>query len=556
VGLSGLLLWAKDWPCHRALASSMLTKRPQGLHDTLTDQSSVPDILALTPGTNFAGRFVVERLLGVGGMGVVFAARHLELDEIVAVKVMLPEIAANADTAARFQREARACVRIKSDHVARVLDVSRLEDGTPYMVMEYLEGSNIEEHLRRQGPFDVESAVGCVIQACDAIAAAHAVGIVHRDIKPQNLFRALQGDGSYRIKVLDFGISKVSSRLAETEEKLTKTSCAMGSPVYMAPEQMESAKDVDTRADIWGLGCVLFELLVGRPPFRADTMPELCAAVLKHPAPAPSSLRSDLPAQLDQIVLRCLEKSPSARFVSVGELAQALLPFAPLESDVVARIGRRRSTMPPAAAAAQHESVAPPPETPVNVSARPATGAAVGNTSPNATLPAASHEPAELGVEHHTQTNFGQKTTGATTKRSRLAIWLGLPAVMLVGILAASAWLRTGPGAKRLAQPDAAVVSVGNPLHGQPTPQATTAPDLGLAPPSASVEIVPLANFAEQSASAHPKLHPETRRAPSPAPTEALSRPKRPTTSNPTASSSVQNSGQTARPPSLTIELK
>jgi serine/threonine-protein kinase len=300
-----------------------------------------------TPGSQFARRFVVERVLGQGGMGIVFAARHLELDELVAIKVMLPEVAANAEAAARFQREARASVRIKSDHIVRVLDVSRLDDGTPYMVMEYLEGENLDEHLRRHGPLNLETAARYLIEACDAIAAAHSIGIVHRDLKPQNLFLAKQGDETNRIKVLDFGISKVSEKLSQCEATLTHTSSLMGSPLYMSPEQMQSAKTVDHRTDIWALGCVLFELLTKGPPFNAATIPELCAAVLTQPSPSARTLRPDLPAVIDTIIGRCLEKTPEARYATVGHFAQDLLAFAPNAAAIVAGISRRRSSMPP-----------------------------------------------------------------------------------------------------------------------------------------------------------------------------------------------------------------
>lgn len=303
--------------------------------------------MAITPGSHFAGRFVVERLLGQGGMGIVFAARHSELDELVAVKVMLPEVAANAEAAARFQREARASVRIKSDYIVRVLDVSRLEDGTPYMVMEYLDGENLDEHLSKHRPIAIETAARYLIEACDAIAAAHAIGIVHRDLKPQNLFLAKQGDETNRIKVLDFGISKVSEKLSSSEAALTRTSSLMGSPLYMSPEQMQSARTVDHRADIWALGCVLFELLTDTPPFNGGSIPELCAAVLTKQPPLASTLRSDLPKAIDAIISRCLEKTPDARYSTVAQLALDLLAFAPDATAIVAGISRRQSSLPP-----------------------------------------------------------------------------------------------------------------------------------------------------------------------------------------------------------------
>ena len=265
----------------------------------------------------------MERRLGVGGMGVVLAATHLELDEPVALKVMLPRFASDVEAASRFAREARASVKIRSEHIVRMLDVARLEDGTPYMVMEYLEGTDLAGLLATQGPLPPHSAVAYVLQACDAIAAAHALGIIHRDLKPANLFLARRGDGTQGIKVLDFGISKLSVRLSERDATLTSTSVMMGSPPYMAPEQMRSAKNVDARTDIWGLGCVLYELLVGSRPFQGTTMPELCAAIMTESPAPPGQLQPGTPKDLDAVVLRCLEKSPAARYASVAELASA-----------------------------------------------------------------------------------------------------------------------------------------------------------------------------------------------------------------------------------------
>jgi serine/threonine-protein kinase len=302
---------------------------------------------SLAPGTPFADRFVVERVLGRGGMGVVFAARHLELDELVAVKVMLPEIAANAETAARFFREARASVRIKSDYVVRVLDVSRLPDGTPYIVMEYLEGIDLDTLLEQEGQIAPAAAARFIIEAADAIAAAHAIGIIHRDLKPQNLFLARQGDETRRIKVLDFGISKISEPLSELDASLTQTSVVMGSPLYMSPEQMQCAKTVDQRSDIWSLGCVLYELVTGKPPFNAPTVPELCAAVFTEPTPLATRARPDLPKAFNAVIARCLEKSPEQRYATVGQFAKDLLPFAPDAAGLIAGINRRRSSMPP-----------------------------------------------------------------------------------------------------------------------------------------------------------------------------------------------------------------
>jgi serine/threonine-protein kinase len=289
---------------------------------------SIPPTRSNVPvraGDVLAEKYRVERVLGAGGMGVVVAALHLELDERVAVKFLLPEIGENSNAAARFMREARAAARIKSEYVARVIDVGRLATGAPYMVMEYLEGRDLAA-LVAAGPLAVEDAADYVIQACHAMAEAHAAGIVHRDLKPANLFLAQRPDGTRVIKVLDFGISKTA--LGDTPDAaLTKTSTMMGSPYYMSPEQMRSARDVDHRTDIWSLGVILFELLSGRPPFQGDSLPELITSILTDSPPSLVGLRPELPHALESVVLRCLQKSRDLRVKDVGELTRALLPF-------------------------------------------------------------------------------------------------------------------------------------------------------------------------------------------------------------------------------------
>ena len=280
------------------------------------------------PGDVLAGKFEVERLLGEGGMGVVVSARHLELDQRVAVKFLLPEIAKRPDAAERFRREARAAVKIRSEHVARVLDVGG-SDGVPYMVMEYLEGHDLADELAERGPLPVAEAVGFVLQACEAVAEAHAAGIVHRDLKPANLFLAHRADGSRLVKVLDFGISKSVSGASAADLSLTATSALIGSPLYMSPEQMHSAKNVDGRTDIWALGAILFQTLTNRPPYVATSIPELCNALLNEAPPPLSDFRDDIPPELAAALSKALAKDKALRWQTVGELASALSAFAP-----------------------------------------------------------------------------------------------------------------------------------------------------------------------------------------------------------------------------------
>ena len=289
-------------------------------------------------GDVLAGKYWVDRVLGVGGMGVVVAATHLKLDQQVALKFMLPEGVGDADLVERFAREARAAVKLKSDHVARVLDVGTLDSGSPYMVMEYLEGSDLGSLVESSGPLPVLDTVDYVLQACDAVAEAHTLGIVHRDLKPRNLFLTGRNDGRALVKVLDFGISK---HKAASELSLTRSSEVIGSPNYMSPEQLKSARAADERSDIWALGVILYELLTGRVPFVAESVTALTAMVLTDRPRAVDQLRPEVPHDLAVVIAKCLEKEPASRFQSIAELAAGLEAFAPPDTrDLALRIAR------------------------------------------------------------------------------------------------------------------------------------------------------------------------------------------------------------------------
>ncbi len=280
------------------------------------------------PGDVLANKYRVDRVLGVGGMGVVVQATHIQLDERVALKFMLPEALANAEAAGRFLREARLAVKLKSEHVAKVMDVGTLESGSPYIVMEFLQGTDLEHLLEKHGPLPFTDVAEYVIQACDAIAEAHGLGIVHRDLKPANLFLSRRADGAPLIKVLDFGISK-ANQLGEASSAMTRTSTMMGSPYFMSPEQMRSSKDVDLRSDVWSMGVVLYQLLTARLPFESDTLGGIMAAVLQDDASMLSAYRPDVPHAFEAIVRRCLQRDRNARAQNVGEIAMTLAPYAP-----------------------------------------------------------------------------------------------------------------------------------------------------------------------------------------------------------------------------------
>jgi eukaryotic-like serine/threonine-protein kinase len=279
------------------------------------------------PGAKIGDKFVIESLIGEGGLGVVVAAKNLHLDQTVAIKYLRPSALASPGVAERFLREARLAARIRSEHVVRVYDVGTLPDGAPYMVMEYLAGTDLGRQLSASGPLPVDRAVDYVLQACEALAEAHIAGIVHRDIKPDNLFVATSTGGKSVVKILDFGISKISRKHTTSGRELTEAGDKFGTPVYMSPEQLMSTRDVDARADVWAIGVVLYELLTGKLPFDGD-LPELCTAIL-HKEPVPlTTARPYLPVRLQAVVERCLAKDVAARFQNVAELAQELREFA------------------------------------------------------------------------------------------------------------------------------------------------------------------------------------------------------------------------------------
>ena len=337
-----------------------------------------PETAPVREGDVLDGKYRVERVLGIGGMGVVVAATHVQLQTRVALKFLLSSVLDNAQVVHRFAREARAAVQIQSEHVARVIDVGTLPTGSPYMVMEYLEGGDLSEALAKGGAMPVARAVGYLLQACEAIAEAHALGIVHRDLKPANLFLARRAGRDAIVKVLDFGISKTNETATSG---LTQTSHVMGSPQYMSPEQMMSSKNVDARADVWALGVILFEMVTGEPPFVAETMAEIVYMVTQRDAPSLLAKRPELPSGLGAAVARALARDPAQRYADVAKLAAAIAPFGPPRSEIsIERIARvlgaheaPAEASPPSSASSPASSPQPfvptPVSTPVTIEA-------------------------------------------------------------------------------------------------------------------------------------------------------------------------------------------
>lgn len=303
------------------------------------------DSAPLVPGQVIAGKYRIEQVLGSGGMGVVVAARHLQMKHRVALKLLQPEGSVAPESVARLLREAQHATAIQSEHVVRVMDLGALPNGRPYLVMEYLEGSDLGQLLHARGPLPESMAIDYLLQALAGVAEAHALGIVHRDLKPTNLFLTERSDGTALIKVLDFGISKLTKPSGATFELTRTRGALMGSPLYMAPEQIRSAKLVDIRADVWSLGVILQQFLTGRPPFTGEDLPGVLAAIMTD---EPRSVREHAPhisPDLEHVIFRCLEKDRNRRYQNVGELATALGPFASEESRrlvrrIVATVGR------------------------------------------------------------------------------------------------------------------------------------------------------------------------------------------------------------------------
>jgi serine/threonine-protein kinase len=276
----------------------------------------------VAPGQTLAGKYRIERVLGAGAMGMVLAATHLALGSRVAIKVMLGGGKAGPEHEARFMREARVASMLRSEHAGKVLDVGTTEQGATYIVMEYLEGRDLGALLQARGPLPVEEAVTYVLQACEAIAEAHGLGIVHRDIKPANLFLTTGISGAPCVKVVDFGIAKQ----IDDAPALTQTGAALGSPLYMSPEQIRGSRDVDARSDLWSLGVTLYQLLAGVTPFHADTLMAVVTMINLDPPTPLAEYRADVAPNLAVVLAQCFEKDPARRWPSVAAFAAALAP--------------------------------------------------------------------------------------------------------------------------------------------------------------------------------------------------------------------------------------
>jgi serine/threonine-protein kinase len=422
------------------------------------------------------GKFVVERVVGIGGMGVVVAAHHKHLEQTVAIKFLRRDAAKDEMAVNRFLREARAAITLQSEHVVRVMDAGRLDDGLPYLVMEYLSGQDLDQVLAQRGRLPLAEAVEYLLQSMEAVADAHAAGIVHRDLKPSNLFLTIRPDGSPHVKVLDFGISKAFDVTGVKQPSLTVTSMTLGSPLYMSPEQVRSSKTVDARTDVWALGVIAYELLAGIQPFEAETVTSLCAKIVADDPPSLRSIRPDVPAEFEAVVLKCLEKNPASRYQSVIQLATALRPFASADGLAsVARIVRSGGLLKPTLASAPERASQP---------------------SGHAVTPVkfdSGSQPTQSDAAHAETVASWQETGDRRGRQVKRAGALTAAALaMLAFVIIAVKWPRTAPAPSGAAQPTVSAASVvAQPPVAAPLPAAATlpvAPAESTIPPAASAD--------------------------------------------------------------------
>ena len=369
-----------------------------GLADSQAGAESVGGIHVPSKGDLLAGKYRVEGILGMGGMGLVIAARHEHLDERVALKTLLPTVAKNEEVRKRFQREARAAFKLQNDNVCRVLDAGELEDGSPFLVMEYLNGDNLATVLTERGALPLVEAVDYVRQACAGVAAAHDIGIVHRDLKPSNLVLVSRADGKPLVKVIDFGISKL-----DTSSSVTRTFAYIGSPLYSAPEQLKSARAATAISDVWSMGVVLYQLALGCVPFdyADDTFAAIISAIDAGPVP-PTVRDPAFPKALEAVIMKALASDPAERWPSMRAFADALAPFGTAAS-LPAVAAPPAGPASPSLVPTPVRQVAPPTQTappgtepiPTNVAARASTVVVQPSAPPP---PRASYAPPPVGL--------------------------------------------------------------------------------------------------------------------------------------------------------------
>jgi serine/threonine-protein kinase len=481
-------------------------------------------------GDVIAGKYKVVRMLGRGGMGAVYLAQHEILRQPVAVKLLLPEIAKDHEAVTRFLNEARAAARIRNEHVAQVMDVGDLPNGSAYLVLEYLEGKDLAVLVEEKGQLGITEAVDYTLQALEAVAEAHALGIVHRDLKPANLYLAKRRDGTPLVKVLDFGISKATNPMAEPGTTgVTNTKAILGSPGYMSPEQVKSSKKVDARSDLWSMGVILYRLLTDEPPFDGETLGEIFAAIIEGPPPPPREYRPEIPEALERVIMKCLERDREKRWSNCAELAAALVPFASEDGAQSAdRVSRslgvapaRRASLPEASAVAG----APPEASKDGGAPAPGTPTEPADRGAEAASPAVASAPAitaaQVPTEQSTAPWAGSRAAASPRKASRTAVFAGLGIALVLGV-GAVAFVKSGSQAATAAPSSSPVRAA----SAQSAATTAAAPEIdeppALAPPTdTSAPASSTAASAPATSASAPSIsppHPVVAPVPSPQP--------------------------------------
>jgi serine/threonine protein kinase len=419
-------------------------------------------------GQTLGGKYEIVRLLGEGGMAFVFEASHRRLHQRVAIKLLAPEFVSDAELVARFEREGRAVARLRTKHVVRVMDVDATPEGLPYMVMEFLEGRDLDAELQARTQLPLGESVDIILQACAAMIEAHGMGIVHRDLKPANLFLAKEREGSDRVvKVLDFGISKVFGEAT----RLTTAGAVMGTVLYMSPEQVRAESNVDMRADIWSLGVILFELLAGRAPFEGSS-PQIAAKIVSADPPDLRTFAT-VPEGAALAVRRMLERDRDRRFASVAEVVAALAPFTTLGSigsGIAEKLALSGSGSRGWAASPAGKHTVPMPGTPGFVARSSASAARRSAPAPQPPTPASRHAVTA--------------PVARTGSRARPVLFLAMGVGLLGAAGAVLILVAISRRPKPMSIPDVAPVVVSAQTSAAPPAHAAESAEIVAAPPS------------------------------------------------------------------------